>query len=191
MKLAGIAASVLLAVAACAPAHASRTASPASPQPTNGRLPVHPSLPPNKSGSCVVAPDQFTCTMQDRITEVKHYLAHRPGEIGVELHDRDTGASWGNKDADTDFPAASTIKLAIITDLMRRQITGSLSLSSADWGLINEILYNSDDAAGDQLWFAYENGSFLQRIRRFGMRSAYFSGSLVRVHSPESKPTIG
>jgi hypothetical protein len=177
IKLAGIAASVLLAVAACAPAHASRTASPASPQPTNGRLPVHPSLPPNKSGGCVVAPDQFTCTMQHRITEVKHYLAHQPGEIGVELHDRDTGASWGNKDADTDFPAASTIKLAIITDLMRRQNTGSLALSSADWGLINEILYNSDDAAGDQLWFAYENGSFLQRVRRFGMRSAYFSGS--------------
>ena len=115
--------------------------------------------------------------MQHRISEVERYIASQPGEIGVELHDRRTGASWGNKEADTDFPAASTIKLAIITDVMRRHLTGSLSLGPSDWGLINEILYNSDDAAGDQLWFAYEDGGFQQRIRRFGMRSAYFSGS--------------
>lgn len=177
IKLAGIAVSVLLAVAACAPAHASKTAAPAAPQPTVKPLPMRPSLPPDRSGNCVVAPDQFSCVMQQRIARVKRYIAHQPGKIGVELHDRVTGASWGNDDADTDFPAASTIKLAIITDLMRRQLTGSLSLSPGDWGLINEILYNSDDAAGDQLWFAYENGSFLQRIQRFGMRSAYFSGS--------------
>ena len=27
------------------------------------------------------------------------------------------------------------------------------------------------------MWFAYEDGSFLSRIQRFGMHSAYFSGS--------------
>jgi hypothetical protein len=115
--------------------------------------------------------------MQRRIAEVKRFIASQPGEIGVELHDRATGASWGNKDADTDFPAASTIKLAIVADLMRRS-TGGLALGPADWDLINEVLHNSDDAAGDQLWFAYENGGgFLQRIQRFGMRTASFSGS--------------
>src|SRR5262249_59901233 len=31
--------------------------------------------------------------------------------------------------------------------------------------------------AGDELWFAYEDGGLGQRIQRFGMRSAYFSGS--------------
>jgi hypothetical protein len=171
---------VLLAVAACAPAHASKVAALApsvSPQPADSRLPVRPSLPPDRAGMCVPALDAFSCAMQHRISKVERYIAQQPGEIGVELHDRDTGASWGNKDADADFPAASTIKLAIITDVMRRHITGSLALGPADWGLINEILYNSDDAAGDQLWFAYEDGSFVQRIRRFGMRSAYFSGS--------------
>lgn len=84
--LVGIAACVLLAVAACAPIHASKAARSASPQP---------------------AP-----------------------------------------------PAASTIKLAMVTDLMRRQNIGRLSLGPAGWELINEILYDSDDAAGDQLWFA-------------------------------------
>jgi hypothetical protein len=85
--------------------------------------------------------------------------------------------SWGDKNADTGFPAASTIKLAIVTDLLRRQNAGRLSLGPGGWDLINEILYNSDDAAGDELWFADENGGFLQRIRRVGMRTAYFSGS--------------
>ena len=179
--LAGMVA-VLLAVAACAPAHASRTAAspaspPPSPQPADGPLPVRPSLPPDRAGKCVPALDAFSCTMQHRITLVKRYLASQPGEIGVELHDRDSGASWGDDDADTDFPAASTIKLAMVADVMWRQSAGRLSLGPADWELINEILYNSDDAAGDQLWFADEDGGFLQRIQRLGMRGAYYSGS--------------
>ena len=177
--LAGVAAAVLLAVVACAPAHASKTTErPASPQPAGYQpLPARPQLPPDRAGSCVVASDTFPCFMQHRISEVERYIARQPGQIGVELTDRGTGARWGSKDADTVFPAASTIKLAIITDLMRRQVTRRLSLGPGDWSLINQILYNSDDAAGDQLWFAYEDGSFVQRIRGYGMRSAYFSGS--------------
>jgi len=176
--LIGVVACVLLAVVACAPIHVSKVAEAASPQPVSEPALVPRFHPPQEMvGACVPQPGSFSCAMQHRISEVKRYLAHQPGEIGVELQDRDTGASWGNKDADTDFPAASTIKLAIVTDLMRRQNDGSLSLGPGGWGLIDEILYDSSDAAGDQLWFAYENGSFLQRIRRFGMRSAYFSGS--------------
>jgi hypothetical protein len=176
--LVGIAACVLLAVAACAPIHASKAARSASPQPAPSPvLAQHPHLPPDLTGTCGPAPDSFSCTMQHRISEVTRYIARQPGQIGIELHDRETGAAWGDKDADTDFPAASTIKLAMVTDLMRRQNIGRLSLGPAGWELINEILYDSDDAAGDQLWFADENGGFLQRIRRFGMHSAYFSGS--------------
>jgi len=176
--LVGIAAYVLLAVAACAPIHAGKVAESASPRPAPRPVLVpHPHLPPGPTGTCVPSAGSFSCAMQHRISEVKRYIAHQPGEIGVELHDRDTGASWGDKDAGTDFPAASTIKLAIVTDLMRRQNAGRLSLGPAGWDLISQILYNSDDGAGDQLWFADENGGFLQRIRRFGMRSAYFSGS--------------
>ena len=173
-----VVAGVLLAVVACTPAHASKAADSASPQPTAYEpLPLRPQLPPDRAGSCTVAAYAFSCTMQHRISQVERYIAHQPGQIGVELTDRDTGARWGSKDAGTDFPAASTIKLAIITDVLRRHITGSLALGPGDWGLINQILYNSDDAAGDQLWFGYEDGGFGQRIRRFGMRTAYFSGS--------------
>jgi len=173
-----LAACTLLAVAACAPVYASKAAGSASPQPVSGPVRVpRPHLSPRLVGTCIPLPGSFSCAMQHRISEVKRYLAHQPGEIGVELHDRDTGASWGSKDAGIDFPAASTIKLAMVTDLIRRQNTGHLSLGPAGWELISEILYNSSDAAGDQLWFTYENGSFLQRIRRFGLRTAYFSGS--------------
>lgn len=176
--LVGIAACLLLAVAACAPIHPSKAAESASPQPAPSPVPAqHPHVPPAPTSSCVPAPDSFSCTMQHRISEVARYIAHQPGQIGVELRDRDTGASWGDKDADTDFPAASTIKLAMVADVMRRQNTGHLSLGPAGWQSINEILYDSDDAAGDQLWFADENGGFLQRIQRFGMHSASFSGS--------------
>jgi hypothetical protein len=177
--LAGVAVCMLLAVAACGPARTGKAAGPAAPVPAYEPLPVppHPQLPPNPVGTCESPPGSFSCRMERRISEVKHFIAHQPGTIGVELYDRDTGARWGDKEADTDFPAASTIKLAIITDLMQRQKNGSLTLGPGDWGLMSDILYNSDDGAGDQLWFAYENGGFLQRIRRFGMRSAYFSGS--------------
>ena len=177
--LAGILAGVLLAVAACAPASTKVAAGPTPTHPADP-LPApapHPQVAPHLTTTCVPTPNSFSCVMEHRISEVKHYLADQPGEIGVALYDRDNGASWGNEQASTAFPAASTIKLAIITDILRRQITGNLSLGPADWSLISEILYNSDDAAGDQLWFAYEDGSFLQRVRRFGMRSAYFSGS--------------
>jgi hypothetical protein len=175
--LAGLAACLLLAVAACTPAHASKTAGPATPQPKAVPLLVpHPKVLPQPTPTCG-SPDTFSCAILQRISAVKRYIARQPGQIGVELYDRDTGARWGNKYANTDFPAASTIKLAMVADVMQRQHTGSLSLTPADWDLINEILYNSDDAAGDQLWFGFEDGGFLQRIRRFGMRSTAFSGS--------------
>src|SRR5215469_7149325 len=116
-SLAGLAICVLLAVSACGSAHVGKAAvGPPSPQPANGPFPEpHPQIPPVPAGACQQTPNSFSCGMQHRISEVKRYIANQPGEIGVELHDRDTGASWGNKDADTDFPAASTIKLAIIT----------------------------------------------------------------------------
>jgi hypothetical protein len=65
----------------------------------------------------------------------------------------------------------------MVTDLIRRADSGRVRLAPADWDLINNILYDSDDAAGDQLWSQFDDGRFLQRIRRFGMASASFSAS--------------
>jgi hypothetical protein len=174
------AACVLLAVTACAPARATAppTTAPAATAGTvYGPVPVpRPQLTPSLAQMCG-QPAGFSCGLWQRIGEVKRYIAHRPGTIGVELYDRDTGASWGNRNADTDFPAASTIKLAMVTDLMRRADSGQVTLGPGDWQMMDRILYDSDDAAGDELWSAYDDGSFLGRIQRFGMRSASFSAS--------------
>jgi len=101
-SLVGITACVLLAVAACAPIHATKAAKSASPQPAPSPvLAQHPHLPPDLTGTCVPAAHSFSCTMQHRISEVMRYIARQPGQIGIELRDRDTGAAWGDKDADT------------------------------------------------------------------------------------------
>jgi hypothetical protein len=174
---AGAVACAMLAATGCGSVRAGTSARPVPRQPAYGPVPVpQPQLTPRLTAPCG-APGEFTCRIWQRIGLVKRYLAGQPGEIGIELHDRDTGATWGNKDADTDFPAASTIKLAMAADLMQRQHAGTLTLSPADWSLMSEMLYDSDDAAADELWPQYFNGSFLQQIRRFGMRSAFFTSS--------------
>ncbi|HEY7432599.1 MAG TPA: serine hydrolase [Streptosporangiaceae bacterium] len=182
MRLIVLAACVLLAVTGCASAQAGRAPG-ATKDGKQGGSPVYgpvprpqPQLTPHLGNICLPATG-FSCTMWDRISQVKRYLASQPGQVGVALHDRDTGASWVSKDGDTDFPAASTIKLALVTDLMRRANTGRLPLGPGDWEMINQILYDSDDAAGDTLWSAYEDPGFLARIKRFGMRTAYYSSS--------------
>lgn len=115
--------------------------------------------------------------MRRRIHAVTRYLTGQPGEIGIVLRNRRTGATWENEDAHTDMPAASTVKLAMVTDLLLRYRAGSITLSATDWILIDEALHESSDVAADQLWFAFEDGSFLQRIRRFGMLTASFTSN--------------
>lgn len=119
----------------------------------------------------------FSCVMQHRIRSVERYLATQPGEIGIVLHDRRTGATWRNREAGTPMPAASTVKLAIAADLLLRQRAGSLSLTDADRDLLHAALHESSDAAADQLWSAFESGSFAQRIKRFGMNDTSFCSS--------------
>jgi hypothetical protein len=130
--------------------------------------------PPSPASPCRGA-GGFSCQLTARIHQVQRYLAGRPGQIGIVLHDRQTGATWRNAGAHTDLPAASTIKLAIVTDLLLRNGSGAIELTGQDWGLIHHALHESSDGAADRLWAAYEDGSFLGRIRRFGMHSAYFT----------------
>jgi hypothetical protein len=114
--------------------------------------------------------------MQRRIRAAQHYLARQRGRIGLVLHDRVTGATWQNANATTRFPAASTIKLAMVTDLLVRSRADRIKLSPGDWTLIYEVLHSSSDTAADRLWFTFENGRFLRRITHFGMRNCSFSG---------------
>lgn len=113
--------------------------------------------------------------MQQRIRAVRHYLQGLPGSVGIVLHDRVTGATWENGNATTLYPAASTIKLAMITDILQRQAAGSLTLTPAAQQEMFQALFTSNDTDADELWFQYEDASFINRVRAFGMTSTRFT----------------
>jgi hypothetical protein len=117
----------------------------------------------------------FSCTMRQRIVSTERYLQTAPGEIGVEIHDRMTGATWQNAGAQQQFPTGSTSKLAMAADLLQRNETGAIQLSSDDWSQLGDMLNWSSDTAADTLWSEYEDDSFLGRIEQFGMQGAEFS----------------
>jgi hypothetical protein len=170
-------AAATLAGCAAAPSMpaASHSTHATAPSPSPGTATgTSPSAPAQGAAPCRGA-GGFSCEMTARIHRVQRYLAGRPGRIGIVLHDRQTGATWRNAGAHTDMPAASTIKLAIVTDLLLRNGSDAIELTGQDWDLIHHALHESSDQAADRLWAAYEDGSFLGRIRRFGMHSAYFT----------------
>ena len=140
------------------------------------RPPPSPGPSPTPTVCARVAPG-FPCTMRDRIRQVRRYLRHLPGSIGVVIHDRATGATWTNANAGVQYPAASTIKLAMMTDLLLRNRAGSIHLTPADRRAMYGALYTSNDDDADDLWNRYEDASFIGRIRAFGMASTNFTTS--------------
>jgi len=116
--------------------------------------------------------------MQSRIREVSRYIQRLPGTLGIVLHNRATGATWHNAHAATLIPAASTIKLAMMTDILLRNQAGQIQLTPADRAAMFQALYTSNDDDADYLWFRYENASFMDRVRAFGMsRTQFTSGA--------------
>jgi hypothetical protein len=140
--------------------------------------PPKPSPTPSPTPTvCARIAPGFPCTMRDRIREVNRYIRHLPGSLGIVIDDRATGAVWHNANASVLYPAASTIKLAMMTDLLLRNRAGSIHLTPADRSAMFQALYTSNDNDADHLWFAYENASFINTIRAFGMRSTRFTTS--------------
>src|SRR5262249_59881754 len=121
------------------------------------------------AGACPAAARQFSCLMRRRIRAAQRYLARQPGRIGLVLHDRVAGATWRNAYARAAFPAASTMKLAMVTDLLVRARTGRITLGHGDRTLIRDALHSSSDAAADRLWLPFEDGRFLRRLAPVGI----------------------
>ena len=134
---------------------------------------------PSPTPTCTGIAPRFSCRMRQRITAVEKYLVGSPGSIGVVLDDRATGAIWRNANATMEYPAASTMKLAMITDLLLRNqaAVGHIHLTATDRKEMYQALYTSNDIDANDLWDKYENGSFLRRIQAFGMTRAEFTGS--------------
>jgi hypothetical protein len=126
---------------------------------------------PVASAACA-SPGAADCDLQQRIAAADAYLATRPGVVGYVLRDRSTGAQYRNAHAGDLIWTASTIKLAMVVDLLNRHYAGTLNLTPADQNLIAAMLHSSDDDAADTLWSRYggpDHTAFNAAFPRYGM----------------------
>ncbi len=113
------------------------------------------------------------CDLRQRITAAEQYLATRPGTVGFVLHDRATGAKYRNANAGAMIWTASTIKLAMVADLLTREQSGAIRLSATDRQQMVAMLRSSDNDAADTLWSRYGGPAqvFNANFARYGMRN--------------------
>jgi hypothetical protein len=127
---------------------------------------------PLAHADCMADAAALDCDFQSRIAAADAYLATRPGSAGYVLRDRRTGASYRNSHAGELVWTASTIKLAMVVDLLTRQRAGTVSLTPADKDLMAAMLHSSDDDAADALWARYggpDHQAFNADFPRYGM----------------------
>ncbi|MGU3498892.1 tat pathway signal sequence [Mycobacterium sp. C31M] len=112
------------------------------------------------------------CVLQQRLEAAERYLTDRPGTVGFVLRDRVTGAKYRNAAAAKPIWTASTIKLAMVADLLAREQSGSVRLTAADREDMVAMLRSSDNDAADALWSRYGGTTnvFNTNFPRYGMR---------------------
>lgn len=125
--------------------------------------------PPVAAAAC--RSSDSTCLLQERIAAAEEYVADRPGVVGFVLRDRATGAKYRSSAAATPIWTASTIKLAMVVDLLTRQRAGAVTVTAADRQLMVDMLRHSDNDAADSLWsrFGGPSGEFNKGSARYGM----------------------
>ena len=177
-----VVAAALAALAACgvAPAPATPTppttaaATPAAPTPA-APTPA-PTPAPTTPADC---PDPaWSCTQQRRFAAAAAHarrVTGPKGHLAAVFVDRTTGATWRTGDTSYAGWTASTIKLAIATDLLERDRAGTVALTAADRRDLAGMLNSSDERASDRLWKAYGGADALDRFRtRYGMTALRF-----------------
>jgi hypothetical protein len=137
---------------------------------------VAPPPPPPPPADC---PDPaWSCTQQQRFAAAGAYISRNVsgnGYLAVVFTDRQTGAVWRFGPTQHEGWTASTIKLAIATDLLRRQRAGQITLTAADRHDMATMLNFSDNAASDRLWAKYGGEDMLARFRgQYGMTGLHF-----------------
>lgn len=144
----------LFALCACTSTHAQRAAR------DEPNAPVAATTTPAEGGSEPTGapcgdPGEWSCDWLARFDATDTFALLQPGITGIVVHDRQTGATWSNANADTSMWAASTVKLAMAADLLQRAAAGAIALTDDDRTLIDDMLLSSDDVAADELWYAY------------------------------------
>ncbi|MGH3781694.1 MAG: tat pathway signal sequence [Pseudonocardiaceae bacterium] len=145
-------------------------------------LPATPAMaspPPQSPSPPADCPNSgWSCTQQKRFAAAGDYISRNVsgnGYLAVVFTDRETGTAWRFGPTQHEGWTASTIKLAIATDLLRRQRTGQITLTAADRHDMATMLNFSDEAASDRLWAKYGGEDMLARFRnQYGMTGLHF-----------------
>lgn len=98
------------------------------------------------------------------------YLGGVPGTVGLVVRDTVTGSSWQAGDPTHAAWTASTIKLAIATNLLERSRAGTITLVAGDRENMHKMLIDSDNDATDALWEKFDGVAMIQQFKqRYGM----------------------
>jgi hypothetical protein len=133
---------------------------------------------PRSSPAECRADSGWSCTQQQRFAAVSAYISHTvsgQGYLSVVFTDRQTGRAWRVGPTQHEGWTASTVKLAIATDLLRRQRAHQITLTAADRHDMAAMLNSSDNAASDRLWARFGGEDMLVRFRNeYGMTGLHF-----------------
>ena len=95
--------------------------------------------------------------------------------LGIIIYDRETGKDYREGTTTHLTWTASTIKLAIVTELLEKQRAGSIHLSTKDRSDIADILNWSSDDAATELWHKYGDDALVPRMTStYGMKTLTF-----------------
>ncbi|MDT7641070.1 MAG: hypothetical protein QOC83_5358 [Pseudonocardiales bacterium] len=172
------------ALLGCAPRPATPAVDTAAPVPAATGTPEAAAAPAPAVSAAAPAPADCTsgaawsCDQQRRFAAASAYVARSGGGHGylsAVFTDRRTGLSWRVGPTRQPGWTASTIKLAIATDLVERGRAGAITLTAADRHDMDAMLADSDEPASNRLWAKYGDDAMLARFReRFGMPGVRF-----------------
>ncbi len=115
------------------------------------------------------------------LAAVESFIGKRPGYLGMEIRDRQTGRVWRAGATDHLVWTASTVKLGMAVSLLERSRAGQVTLDATARSQIADMLNWSSDNAADALWFRYGGDAFIPRFQSvYGMRRLTFISGFQR-----------
>ncbi|GIG61024.1 hypothetical protein Lfu02_53960 [Longispora fulva] len=160
-----------LALAGCSSAPA------AAPPPTRAASPAGTPTPPPAPAPTTPAcePHGWDCSWAPKFAAVEARVKASPGQLGVEVRDRQSGAVWKAGATDKTTWTGSTIKLAMVTSVFERARAGKVTLAAADRKDIADMLAWSSDDAADRIWKKFGRDSMVPGFRdTYGMKGLTF-----------------
>ncbi|MGY0230194.1 hypothetical protein [Longispora urticae] len=167
---------LVLTLAGCStvrPDAAADAAPTSAPATTPAPLPAPSTRVPEAAPACGAWP----CDWAARFEQVSARIKRSPGQLGLVLRDRVTGATWSAGAADQTSWTGSTIKLAMVVYVLEQSRAGTATLSAADREDLADMLSVSDDEAADRIWADFGEHDMLPVFQdRYGMAGLAMEG---------------